>query len=709
MRPNFKKFQNPSIFVYEKSGTENPRATMLNRSFTTGHNLFYSDLVIIGSINQAGTCKFKVNNSGGATADERALFEDTGLELGSSSTPKYVVIICGSGVIWSGQILRSTSSTNPMFTSVENYCQWSVECESDVGKMKLQGVNSSYFGTVTDKAGVIVSRLVMKNLTDDIDWNGSIKKGMNSTEGATLTYRILDTDMYSQFVAIAKVAGFEWRTRPITWIGSGTYVYSAPTATVVDANISYAGFTANGLIGEWVIFLGNPTTGADSGAYVTSYARIASNSSSGFTANGVVNPTVPPATACKYLIILDPVLDFSWGMEQEFPIQLFKNNAPRTSSDSFCTEFADKTDKKMIASRVSVKAKNVDTSQSMTGRSESISTTLYANCEWEPEATMFKNTTFVSWAMDGYVYSYTANSTTIKLIGRGYALQANDIFDVFAFYPDNTSGWLTGFTISTVTMTNEPDGTRTTTVVATAPIHATNNISKYSLFTARKVYVDDPTRLFTTLPQQVYLGGVSGGYQVQKHITTQGFDTVYGYWLSADVHTDFGSSTDSIKPILPGCFACNKGYGDAPDASSPLAVNGERNYSETVDQATTLGDLEVYATQMLINHSFYLKKASFVCLAHDFIKPSDRFLGEVYDWMFIREGDRIAVQTLETLEDLDGLMAKFYTGEYKYFWEVMSWRFDATTMQVFVELGDFEPNVYTLLKTKTASIDMTIT
>jgi hypothetical protein len=940
-----------SIFVYDKTSTATtPVATVLNRVPTTNNHLFYSNLVVTGSVNIAGTASFTVTNAAGlATSAEKSLFSDDYNQEGVAPTQKYVVIICGQDVIWSGKLLRSTSTTQTPFNRAETFGQWKVECESDVGKMRLQEVSPPTPPTVVGKVGNVISSILNRKSAEDVDWTGLhsgtaplIYESIISNEGGTVSYKVQDTDMYSQFISIAKVSGFEWRTRLNNWVED--YTSWDPVTYVLGAVNVVSRFLKAEVVNRWVLFLGDSGTGSNiisygqvsdttldtidwdggtgtvdlsirnstwqaqrflstkvniskvvikmkkvgtptgtvtvaietetyvpsarpsgvvlasasinvatlttsftdvtftmsgaleintpyyvtikgSGGWVsgrevflreralpvsdtslwvwegaaawTSYSfgyRIDLRTYYGaFILKNVVNPTLLPAhggtpIACTFLnggnyiycdpasvppinavvvfatpvpssgivagrnyvvvesnlagdfrvgntiggtaltfaretvyssfqvatfgtgrcvFLLDPVVDMCWDIEQPTPVQLFNINKMADSSNSICFDYNDKTDKKTVATKITVKGKNIDTTESSTGKSETISTTLYANCKWEPENTMFEKTTVVTHKMDGYVYAGDAGSANLYLIGQDYALQSGDVIDVWCRWTDGSAYELvTNRTITAPpTLVTQVDGTKTTLLILNSQLHGTKNCGKYSVVSARKTYVQDPTRVcdtpLTTNP--VWFGGsTSNGKPMYKVITSVGTDTVYGKYIVGIA--SFDSVVNQVRPSFPGCLVSRKRGGESPDAGSPQALLGLIDITETVDQATTLGDLEVYATQSLINHSFYVRKASFQCFINDFTKPGGRGYGQVYDWTMIKEGDRIAVNPSSTLST-DILNSKYFDSQYKYLWEVVSWTLDANSMTITAILGDYETNVNVLISDKTKSLD----
>ena len=158
------------------------------------------------------------------------------------------------------------------------------------------------------------------------------------------------------------------------------------------------------------------------------------NDNTTITLTNVKNASLVPTTnsAVKAMVLINPVVDATWDLSPPTPQQTFYCNRARDMSIHNCYEYNDKTDKKNLATRVTVKAKNIDTSSSPTGATNTINATLTASTPWQPESTMFQHCTIATQKTDGYVYSYTANATSVVLIGWDYALQLGDDFVLFA-------------------------------------------------------------------------------------------------------------------------------------------------------------------------------------------------------------------------------------------------------------------------------------
>jgi hypothetical protein len=147
------------------------------------------------------------------------------------------------------------------------------------------------------------------------------------------------------------------------------------------------------------------------------------------------------------------------------------------------------------------------------------------------------------------------------------------------------------------------------------------------------------------------------------------------------------------------------GYSEtSPSTGSPVYYHGIILQTYTVDQNITAATLELYASMCLIAYSYYYRKASLWCTIFDFFKTDSRDLYGVTSASLLGPGDRIGVLPKST----DDYTQTLY-GQLRNIWQIVSFSVDANTLQVQVELGDFERNVFTILADKTAAINQTIT
>ena len=724
-------FKTISIFLYSPpvpasvpSGVTTPCATVLNRVRSPNNNLFFTDFQCVGSINKAGTLTFTAVDLGFSTAAERYLMTTAGV---------YVVVMIGYSVVWSGQILRATNSVTQTYSGTSGYASYSVECESDIGKMKTQGIANP--GLVTGSTGAIVSALVINKASTDINWNGAVDPSIISREGNQISYTITSGDMYDQFITLANNSGFDWRTRMQTVITSYS-TWSSPTLTFGNAIGNYG---AGNYAGKWVLFPvptynvvtlaftngglnngGNTVVAGDTvretsgtvygvvmqvttasgtwaagtaagtivlmttqtwtasqyfddlvagnnSAYITaitstvttanqtgilSWAYCSANSSAtALTLTSIQNQGMIPPASSRAVVLIGPVLDYAWSLEPPMPCLTLLANAASDPTTFQGLNFSDNSDYKSLATVVTVKGTTIVPTQG-TGVGSTITSTLYAKDQWDGTYNFFKNCTYVTQRMDGYVYSYATSATTIVLIGQGYALANGDTFYVYA--TGSTNGVTSVYgprTISgTPTINTQADGTLTTTVTFSGAYLDTQPLNKYGAFISVKTYVADPVWMWGTgsYPITAYIGGLllnqrtySAGY------TGVSASATYGNYITL-AGTGAGAFPTGAIPIpaLPGTLLSWTSPTGTPNTQSPLAYYGSILYTQTVDSSITQSDLDVYASQYLVNKSYYLRKASVTAkLIMDYCAPGWRSQYQTYDPNMVREGNLITVLT----------------------------------------------------------------
>ena len=788
-------FKTISIFLYSPpvpasvpSGVTTPCATVLNRVRSPNNNLFFTDFQCVGSINKAGTLTFTAVDLGFSTAAERYLMTTAGV---------YVVVMIGYSVVWSGQILRATNSVTQTYSGTSGYASYSVECESDIGKMKTQGIANP--GLVTGSTGAIVSALVINKASTDINWNGAVDPSIISREGNQISYTITSGDMYDQFITLANNSGFDWRTRMQTVITSYS-TWASPTLTFGNAIGNYG---AGNYAGKWVLFPvptynvvtlaftngglnngGNTVVAGDTvretggtvygvvmqvttasgtwaagtaagtivlmttqtwtasqnfddlvagnnSAYITSitstvttanqagilsWAYCSGNASAtALTLTSIQNQGMIPPASSRAVVLIGPVLDYAWSLEPPMPCLTLLANAASDPTTFQGLNFSDNSDYKSLATVVTVKGTTIVPTQG-TGVGSTITSTLYAKDQWDGTYNFFKNCTYVTQRMDGYVYSYATSATTIVLIGQGYALANGDTFYVYA--TGSTNGVTSVYgprTISgTPTIQTQADGTLTTTVTFSGTYLDTQPLNKYGAFISVKTYVADPVWMWGTgsYPITAYIGGLllnqrtySAGY------TGVSASATYGNYITL-AGTGAGAFPTGAIPIpaLPGTLLSWTSPTGTPNTQSPLAYYGPILYTQTVDQNITQSDLDVYASQALVNKSFYLRKASITAkLITDYCAPEWRSQYETSNPHMVREGNVITVLTSLSVSPGNDPSIQWPDGQYMNRWQIMSWMLDGSTMQVVCELGDYEKNTYTMMQQLTSSSNQTLT
>ncbi len=706
----------------------------------------------------------------------------------------YVVVMIGYSVVWSGQILRAINSVTQTYSGTSGYASYSVECESDIGKMKTQGIANP--GLVTGSTGAIVSALVINKASTDINWNGAVDPSIISREGNQISYTITSGDMYDQFIALANNSGFDWRTRMQTVItsystwssptltfgnaignyGAGNYagkwvLFPVPTYNVVTLAFSFGGWnnggntvvagdtvwetsgTGYGVVMQVTTTSGTWAAGTAAGtivlmttqtwtasqyfddlvagnysAYITSitstittanqtgilsWAYCSGNASAtALTLTSIQNQGMIPPASSRAVVLIGPVLDYAWSLEPPMPCLTLLANAASDPTTFQGLNFSDNSDYKSLATVVTVKGKTIVPTQG-TGVGSTITSTLYAKDQWDGTYNFFKKSTYVTQRMDGYIYSFTGGTANVVLIGQGYALQggsgtSGDSFYLYIpGYPGNPLGpyYITTGGVSTQT---QADGTLTTTITATVNMGtASYNATRYSAFIAGKTYVADPAWLSTSYPQTCYIGSVTNNTrQFQASYTGASANATYGNYVTITASGQLGSNP---IPAFPGTLISWTNP-EPPNTQSPLAYYGSILYTQTVDSSITQSDLDVYASQYLVNKSYYLRKASVTAkLIMDYCAPGWRSQYQTYDPNMVREGNLITVLTSLNLSPGNDPNAKYPDGQYQNRWQVMSWTLDGSTMQVTCELGDYEKNTYTLMQQLTSSSNQTLT
>ena len=485
-------------------------------------------------------------------------------------------------------------------------------------------------------------------------------------------------------------------------------IYSGQTWT---ASQYFDGLTAGGNCAYITAI--NSTVSMTNQYGIMSWGYCTSNTTTVLTLNPVQNQGLMASTGTAFSIVLEgPVLDYAWSLEPSMPSLTMLANAPTNTSTFQGLNFSDNSDYKSLATVVTVKGKTTVPTQG-TGVGSTITSTLYAKDQWDGTYNFFKKSTYVTQRMDGYIYSMTGGTANVVLIGQGYALTAGTgtSGDPFYLYISGYPGTPLGpYYIQGISTQTQTDGTLTTTITANANMGTAGyNATKYSAFISVKTYVADPAWLTTSFPMTCYVGGlVTNQRTFSAQYIGSSANPTYGNYMIIPGTGAFPTGAIPI-PAFPGTIISWRNPG-SPDTQSPLAYYGSILYTQTVDQSITQSDLDVYASQALVNKSYYLRKASVTAkLIMDFVAPGCRGLYQTYDPRMVREGELITVLTSANLYPGYSDSAQWPDGQYVNRWQVMSWSLDGSTMQVTCELGDYEKNTYTLLQQLTSSTNQTLT
>jgi|GEM_PF-5990850 len=741
-------YRNLTLFVYERSLETAPKGSCICRNKTASCNLFFVNLLVQGAMTKAGKATFDIVNTGAGTADEIDLFESTTI-----GTYKNIAIIGGYDVIWSGKITKaekeqkSPPGVTPQkaiyhceaYTDVKKLSDWNIKTPaSQVGKSPGQlctsilDINSGEPDFIGTRGGFIdpSGSLLQMTLTDsdkltafsqltnatDYDWRTRMETMLfqyatfNGSNLITITSAGLTTSalvgnwILFPTASILSTVGSTvllsaggsdvitpWTTLPCT----GDRVIFSTTGTlpaqIVAGTIYYVVYVNTG--GPTAYFKISATKGGApitySGAYTTTghsyvkfpvnnigvlaWGRITANDATTITA-AVTGAAQVPLTLDNCLIVQVPRMDFSNDLMEPDVVRAFTNGVN-------CVRFTNSDDKVDLFTKVIAKGKNaLATAQS--GLNSSITAAISAKDAWDSSKQFFKASTVISYRMDGYVYSYAASATTITLIGQGYALKIGDTFYVYGIKADAAPQIYGAKTVSGITTETQTDGTLTTTVTFTTGYLDTIPLMKYSILIATKTYIKDSSIISTGTDH--YVG------TEKRTFRSIDSDAVYGPYTAIGSSGDIGAGTSIITPHLPGCLISTTQHTEAaPETGSTLQFHGTITKNITIDTLTTIPDLEVAASNALLQGSQYYQKSSMNLTWFQFTVNRVRDGVQLTGPVMIREGQKISIVP--------------YTGATAIERQVILWEMDANRMIVSLTLGDYVKDVYNVLDKNTAA------
>lgn len=685
-------FSNTSIFIYNAT-----TATIINRGWTPNNGFLYSDLVLTGSINKAGTASFVVTSKGTqTTAEENLLLSDN-----------LVAIISGTSVIWSGKILRSEQSKMTLYNSISTVKQWDIECESDISRLRFQNVKQSNKGTYSGTIGNIVSKIVENDLSTDINWNGTLfDPALRSNEGPNITYTITNSDMYSQLSSLRSVIDFDLRDR--LCYQRYYFFYWNPSTNYFDFATLYP-YTNNDFANKWVIYCGD-----SKGVY--SYGLCSSSGAASIYCPSMVNESYIPigGTGGTLIILGNPVIDFVSDLSQPSKQATFYMNAPRVETPSFGYEFDDKTDRKTLATKVVAKGKN---SSGLTITSQIAAVTPY-----DPSIGTFEKTTIITHRFEGTVVnlniitSGTDAGHWVSLDGWGYNLSTSTYCAIKnssgVFYPPNAmyQSYLHPIATPTETILNSQRVTLCRFLYFAAGANPGWDVGTQVFWMTSGDYPSYYASIYIKNRDAIkYVNGMDiliGGETITTIDIIEDLTLGYRIRYLCDGTTNHRGTGSLIH--IPGSLVWKSSeYSETnptKNIGSPVYYHGIILQTYTADQNVSTPILEVYATMYLLANSYYYRKATFWCPIYDFYKTDAREQYQLTTSSFLQPGDRIVCFSKSTDLETDQIY-----GQLKNVWQIVSFTYNASTLQVTVNLGDFERNVFTLLSDKTASINATIT
>lgn len=233
-------YQRVSIFIYDINN-----GMMVNRTATDICSLYLQTPVIQNLIDQSPqSCTFSLVDVGNSTDIEKSLI----------AQGKFVIVIQGRTIVFSGIIRRATHGDQAMSTSTNQMVTWDIECDSDL--LKLQNINvlSSVLAanpqTVSLSPGAL-AQLILTPASGAWDWRGNINT--IDTAVSFQMYPATPTDQIpSQYDLITSLQGatnydmitrYEYELRQYT----AAEVYNNELVIEIDN----ANFTPGALVGMY--------------------------------------------------------------------------------------------------------------------------------------------------------------------------------------------------------------------------------------------------------------------------------------------------------------------------------------------------------------------------------------------------------------------------------------------------------------------------
>ena len=179
-------------------------------------------------------------------------------------------------------------------------------------------------------------------------------------------------------------------------------------------------------------------------------------------------------------------------------------------------------------------------------------------------------------------------------------------------------------------------------------------------------------------------------------IASNGNDTTYGNYIEFSSVTARASSS-SIKcyPHGIGALVARTNYTESsPETGSPLALYGLYIDPETVDGNITYGDLDAYATNLLLGYGNFYRKAT--CWAPIYTTGVKRVTTTGFE-----------LSTPPVLGDTVDIVP--FSGDTPLPYEVVEVDLDYDGGKITLQLGDYEMSQFTSIIKKTNALDRTLT
>jgi hypothetical protein len=181
-------------------------------------------------------------------------------------------------------------------------------------------------------------------------------------------------------------------------------------------------------------------------------------------------------------------------------------------------------------------------------------------------------------------------------------------------------------------------------------------------------------------------------------VSDTGVDIAYGPYINLTTVTNrISGANNKCYPHSLGALVAKTNYTTAaPETGSPIDLYGIHVLDETVDNNVTYGDLDAYATVMLLGLGQFWKKGTcWLPLSRSFVNRIAEYPETKSFATPIVAGDHLTVTEFSGATPED--------------WQVVSVETIYDEGRMKLELGDFEKNVFTSLERKTNALNRTMT
>lgn len=270
----------------------------------------------------------------------------------------------------------------------------------------------------------------------------------------------------------------------------------------------------------------------------------------------------------------------------------------------------------------------------------------------------------------------------IWLYGWGYSIPSGSTVALSIPYGASVAAVTSGATSEST----DANGTQYTELGF--PLFPASDFSGKGYLLNRRLYVADSSLVGNN---EVLIG------EEQITIDSNGNDTTYGNYIQfSDVTARVTSASLKCYPHGIGALVARTNYTESsPETGSPLDEYGLSINSQTVDTTITYGDLDSYATTLLLGFGSFYKKA--VCML-PLLKVGVKRVE-------LSTCPPVGITTPPMVGDT--LEITMFDGESSENFEVVSVTIRYDEGLVALELGDYEKNVFTSLKQETNAINRT--